>query len=315
MQKGGLTERQKNLVEDNLGLVRIHLRRSVKGLERPRRDREWDDLFQEGCIGLARAAKQFDQDGDLPFAAFALRRIQSAVTVALRRRFETVHIPEVERVKQSAEGISQQVVPLTGDPATLQSNRARNPFDAGTDDTIARRIRRKYCDAVERAAAACKKAPTHRHDRPELIDRLAKDRLNIPEPAERVTLRRIARETNSSYARVVHTEKRLKQRVRSTLSADQELAQLRAEARRKPGGLDAAMDRQTRVSVSNATTECLRRLLDTLPPPRRGLILWQLFEQSGADALAVARSLFGRLPAERRAALLNRWVADHSVGR
>lgn len=312
MQKGGLTERQKRLVEENLGLVGSHIRRSVPGLEKPRRDREWDDLFQEGCIGLARAAVTYEEDGDLPFAVFAMRRIQSAVSGALRRAFATVNIPEPERSRPGAEEKRPEVVPLTVDPAMLRSKRGRNPFDAGTDDTIGRRIRQKYCRAVERAAVACKETWTHRHDRPELIDRLAEERLNIPEPSERMTLRQIARETNSSYARVVYTEKQLKERVRSALSADQELAELRSQARRKPGGLEAAMDRPTKVSVSNATTENLLRLLDTLPSPRRGLILWELFEERGVDALRVARSLFAGLPPEERATLLRRWVADYS---
>ena len=77
-----LTETQRRLVARNLGLVGLHLRRNVSNLAAPRRDREWDDLFQEGCLGLIQAAILFREDRGIAFAAFALPRIRNAVSRA-----------------------------------------------------------------------------------------------------------------------------------------------------------------------------------------------------------------------------------------
>ena len=88
-----LTDEQRRLVRENIGLVSVHLRRYVGNLAFPRRDREWDDLFQEGCLGLIQAAAAFRQERGIPFAAFALARIHNAVSRALHCKFSTVHVP------------------------------------------------------------------------------------------------------------------------------------------------------------------------------------------------------------------------------
>ncbi|MCH9002296.1 MAG: hypothetical protein IIC02_06955, partial [Planctomycetes bacterium] len=88
-----LSDTQRKLVSENIGLVAVHLRRHVANLAEPRRDREWDDLFQEGCLGLAAAAERFRPERGIPFAAFALPRIHNAVSKALQRRFSIVYVP------------------------------------------------------------------------------------------------------------------------------------------------------------------------------------------------------------------------------
>lgn len=50
--------KQRCLVRDNMGLVAVHLRRNVVNLH-PKWEREWDELFQEGYLGLIRAATAF----------------------------------------------------------------------------------------------------------------------------------------------------------------------------------------------------------------------------------------------------------------
>ncbi len=88
-----LTEQQRCLVRENIGLVAVHLRRYVRNLSVPRHDREWEDLFQEGCLGLIKAAVAFRQERGIPFAAFALPRIHNAVSRALDSKFATVYVP------------------------------------------------------------------------------------------------------------------------------------------------------------------------------------------------------------------------------
>ena len=74
-----LTDEQRRLVRKNIGLVAVHLRRYVRNLEVPRSDREWEDLFQEGCLALIRAALTFRTERGIPFAAFALPPRRSTV--------------------------------------------------------------------------------------------------------------------------------------------------------------------------------------------------------------------------------------------
>lgn len=98
-----LSDAQRRLVADNCGLVAVHLRRHVFNLREPRRDREWEDLFQEGCIGLLRAAVRFDENAGIPFAAFALPRIHQAVSLAIQERFSLVRDPgRARRNRRSA---------------------------------------------------------------------------------------------------------------------------------------------------------------------------------------------------------------------
>jgi Sigma-70 region 2 len=91
--KATLSDSQRRLVSEHLGLVGVHLRRYVGNLIEPRHDREREDLFQEGCLGLMRAAVDFDESRGIPFAAFALPRIHNAVSRALETKFSTVHVP------------------------------------------------------------------------------------------------------------------------------------------------------------------------------------------------------------------------------
>lgn len=88
-----LTNEQRGLVRDNMGLVGVHLRRNVVNLSHPKHKREWDDLFQEGCLGLIRAATAFRQERGIPFASFALPRIHNAVSRALQTKFDTIYSP------------------------------------------------------------------------------------------------------------------------------------------------------------------------------------------------------------------------------
>ena len=98
-----LTEEQRRLVRENIGLVGVHLRRHLADLAVPRRDREGDDLFQEGCLGLVQAARRFDPEGGIAFPAYALPRIHKAVSKALYRKFATVRVPPKRRSKSCGE--------------------------------------------------------------------------------------------------------------------------------------------------------------------------------------------------------------------
>jgi len=98
-----MTDEQRRLVRDNVGLVAVHLRRNVVNLLHPNWKGEWDELFQEGCMGLIRAATAFRAERGIPFAAFALPRIHNAVSRAMLTKFNTVNVPP-PRPKRSSLG-------------------------------------------------------------------------------------------------------------------------------------------------------------------------------------------------------------------
>lgn len=77
-QKFHLNEEQQSLVVQNLAVVHwvihdyIHVNPFVFGLE-------YDDLFQEGCIWLCKAAIAYQKDGAAQFPTYAKRVIQNGL--------------------------------------------------------------------------------------------------------------------------------------------------------------------------------------------------------------------------------------------
>ena len=88
-----LTPEQQSLVSANIGLVGVHLRNRVPTPRQPTRQREYEDLFQEGCVALARAASSYDASQHGSFAAYALPRIRGAIHAALYEYFTTIRVP------------------------------------------------------------------------------------------------------------------------------------------------------------------------------------------------------------------------------
>ena len=200
MGSGSLNKEQAQLVEEHLHLVQGHLRRHVQCPSRPTRSRERDDLYQAGCLGLIEAARLFDRDRGIPFSAFALRRIHHAVSRTAYEGFSTVKVPMRKQMEQHKQGAPMPVVhSLEHDPPTRQPEARSDPSG---DGTIASRLRQKYILAVERARQVARVGRSRRGDRGLLVDRVVDDRLMIPDDEHKTALRQIARETESSYARV-----------------------------------------------------------------------------------------------------------------
>lgn len=67
-----------NLVESNLKLVHMVCQRFKN------RGREYDDLFQVGCLGLLKAANRFDESLNFKFSTYAVNMIIGEIRTYLR---------------------------------------------------------------------------------------------------------------------------------------------------------------------------------------------------------------------------------------
>lgn len=80
MQK--LTDDQRKMVEDNLALVKFILNRKFDGV----RPENWDDMFQDGAVGLCRAAMLYEPEKGIRFSSFASLCILNEIGNRSRRR-------------------------------------------------------------------------------------------------------------------------------------------------------------------------------------------------------------------------------------
>lgn len=343
-----LTAEQRALVNDNLGLIAVHLKRFVSGLSVPRRDREWEDLFQEGAIGLMAAARSFDPTRGIPFAAYALPRIHNAVSRALERKFNLVYVPPKRKPKAPAgkkrrgedgedrasrEKLSERDVPsaraarsrgedgAAGDSeAEARSHPARRPkeFNLSEDaahtirdrrdpsaaplhgDTLGSRLRAKYERAARAVASDMASRGSTRGDRHVLVKAILHERLLVPSEESRRALRQIARDTDSSYARVAQCDKQLVEEIRTRLEADPEFVELSSQSRASGDGMDTPVDPRREARLMDASCTALLRRVGRTDASVRGELLDALFEGDGPALDRMVRVRFPLLPEERR---------------
>jgi len=332
MESDRLTEPQRRRAEENLGLVGLHLRRHVRGKGAPTRDCEREDLFQEGCLGLLQAARNYGDAMGMSFAAFALPRIRTAVGRALESGFATVGRPRYPRKSRRGSEVAAPKEPgglpiavsLDFEPQDRRADPRHRPIDPGEiamraacrrngefdasrapgPETVGSRLRDHYVRCVLRAADELKRHRPMRGDRADLVDRVVCERLLIPEPHARTSMRRLSREAGCSYARVAQCEQRLVQKVRAELGDDLVFVRLREEARRRVEGMDAPIEPDLERELEELRVERFVTRLSAADPPARAAGLLRLIESAGADVADVARSVIGSVTPERRAALL-----------
>lgn len=353
-----LSADQRRLVEQNIGLVAVHIRRFVRGLAQPRRDREWDDLFQEGCLGLMRAAAIYRAESGIDFAAFALARVHGAIHKALHTRFATIAVPPA-MVRASTSAPPDSAAPArkadaaptdhertsSGDGHVLSAPKVRSlgvsvawpgadaagherllhRLDAGPEsashhhsimgrESIGERMRDKYIRAVEAAAAIVARGAATRSDRDALVRAIVEQRLRIANPEYRTPVRRLARETDSSCARVSQCERRIRDHARAILERDPELPLLVRRARTDPAGGSALIDRRFEAELAGAGAA---RFVASLADPtaeHRLVRLNALVDRARPELAALVAARFAKLTAEEREEWLRGCDADR-VGR
>lgn len=315
-----LTDEQRRLVRDNLGLVAVHLRRNVANLAHPKRKREWEDLFQEGCLGLIRAATAFRLERGIPFAAFALPRIHNAVSRALLTKFNTIYVPPRRPsrngrpsigVNHSAGGRrdderarAPKALEMSAELADRAMHRQRPDTAPAHHPTVGERLCEKYERAVKEAAQTVSSRASRRGDRQRLVRALIEERFLVPEDTSRRPLRRIARDTRSSYGRVADCDKQLNEEIRRTLEADPEFRALHNLSKTDPMGAKLSIDENLERELAGITAAEFTRRFAVAQGDERARMLQSLLELSPGDLEKIVQSRVATLPTDARERLL-----------
>lgn len=311
MQRAALSDQQQILVKENIGLVYVHLKNYVTPHRIPWTRREWEDLVQEGCLGLIRAAQDFNPQGHIPFAAFALPRIHTAVRRCMLKRFgaSVAFAGGKSPARRSLFGLStkpdwsprqRRRLACDDDPLT-----ALGDWWGANSDTLGVRMREKYERAVHRAVARllAESPPGEAHE--ELIRALAAERHLVPDVHARKPYRHIARRINAPYTRVIQFDRHLHEAIKGTLDRDPEFAELQRLARAEPRGVDTPVDESFDQRLARlSAAELLQRLLHS-PGERREKLVEKLFFLATDTFFQALRTELESLPVSAREDLLH----------
>ena len=320
-----LTPDQKRLVEDNLGLVGVQLRRYAQPWSAPRSNREWEDLFQEGCLALMDAARNHPATCGIPFAAYALPRIRASLGIAIERLFSNIRTPLPRRGRRRPDDDGRdhasrnypQQVPGDRELDRRPCAARHDPGFPHAGETLGDRVRTRLDRAVRKAAADVSAKPDRRGDLAALVTQIVDGRLTRPDEESRCSLRGLAEKTHSTYGRVVDCEKRLLARVRHHLHRDPVFAVLRQSARDHAGGIHAPIDADLEQTLNERlVAEWGRRYRLASDEQQARALLHLVRHTPGGDA-ALAQDLFATLPSSGRELLVESMpeAYDHPANR
>jgi hypothetical protein len=171
-------------------------------------------------------------------------------------------------------------------------------------ETVGDRMRVLYERAVRHAVECEGRGRARRADRGRLLQRIADERLLIPSEEHRVSLRMIAREMDSSIARVVQCEHRLRERVREWLAGDPEVVRLREVARSDPAGMNVPMDGALVQELRDLVEQRFLATFFRAKPEEQTELLTRLMECCGRRVGDVVRGLYASLPQDEQDAFL-----------
>lgn len=318
-----LSPAQQAQVRDNLGLVADYLRRRTSIPPRPMSRCEYDDLFQEGVLGLIQAVIRYDAARGRSFATFAVRHIQGAISRALAERFATVHIP-VKRVKEAgrarrerattgpegksySENDTSWSVPVSANLGDEDVKvRDVRTSEAGPERRLGDVLRERYEAAVRTAGfrAGLRGRGKGRSDRAALAEQLIRDRLLIPEEDERASLREIARRFGCTVGRVLGCERRIAALAAANLARDPIYVHIRMLAARRTDALALEVNERLAGELSAIQESHFVKLLDRLGDEQMALLLSRMARHVCGRPIRLARALFRLSGPEFRARVI-----------
>ena len=110
--KAGYTKARQRLIEKNLRLV-ISVAKKYRGMGLP-----FEDLIQEGNIGLMKAIEKFDPDRGWRFSTYATWWVRQAVQRAVADKGRTIRVPVhmSEKIRKTARTYNELSAELERDP-------------------------------------------------------------------------------------------------------------------------------------------------------------------------------------------------------
>lgn len=289
-----LDARQRELVARHVGLVGVHLRTRVRVGRQPRREREYDDLFQAGCLGLIRAAQGWDPQLHGEFPPYALPRIRASIHTALYEGFSLVHVPI--RVQKAAKNVPVAVCihDLPPEPVLACSGvgGGANGTSEEAGELVRHAIRGRFERAIGRAMVEMRARAWRRRNPCSIMARIAAERLAVPNESERTALRAIARDFGISSGRASDYERQLTAAVESHFRSDPHLPLLIQFAAGHPLGFDMPLQSWHRQQLAQAELNAFARQFETLDRTRRAEVLFSLIERTTPAMDEVARNLY-----------------------
>jgi RNA polymerase sigma factor (sigma-70 family) len=297
-----LTPDQKLLAAQHLGLVRVHLRTRLH-LRRRRRSsrRDFDELFQAGCLALVQAAARYDADRDGPFPAYALPRIRRAIHAAVLASRSLMRVPYGTACKRSHSSLRggapgrrfwpnpDRAGATDGSPG---ASTASLDSPAGTnDETIRHALRRRFECAVRQAADDVAGA-ARRDDATTIFARITTERILVSNTRERTSVRELATDLGLSSGQVCDYEQRLLQATRERLCDDAPALLLIRFGSTDPDGFDGLVDAGRRRRLMHAELRQFEQRFAAFSLAERARTLYALVERSTAGVGEVARNLF-----------------------
>lgn len=290
-----LTLAQQELVRRHMGLVGVHLRNRVPTPRRPRRQREYDDLFQEGCVALARAAARWNPERDGVFAAYALPRIRGAIFRALHDGFTLVRIPARAaanfRKQSPGAGMSPPVHVLEINDE-LEKAMTVPHRDSRPNETIRHALRRRYELAVRRTLEQMRQRTWRQRNPTPIMARIAEERMLVNSERERTALRQIARDFNISSGRASEYERNFVTAVRETLEADVQIRTLLEMAAEDANGQDGIVDAERQTRLRQVEIAAFEERFLRMSQADQAQAIYSLIERSSHCVPEIARNLF-----------------------
>ncbi len=288
-----LNEAQRALVEAHIGLVGMHLRNFVATPMQPMRQREYDDLFQEGCVALTRAAASYDPSRNGPFASYALLRIRGTIHTALHEYFATVRVP-TQKIKDAAR--KRGHAPKLHMVQELSERRAAclEADDTGIEpqETIRHLLRERYERSVELALADLRQRSWRLRNPTPIMERIASERLLISTDQGRTSLRGIASEVGISSGRACEYEQLLTKTVRTYMADDIQVRLLLRWARRDARGFNAPLDARQQNLLRRADARRFLAKFRQLEQARKAEVVYALVAHSTEALDEVVHNLY-----------------------